>query len=607
MSYDALSSAAMADGSRVFVLIDLYFGGEPLRIAATELDVTDAAAGLDYHYTAGCDEIAFTEPFDLLDDAGAGVSISMDLHLPVDVAQLIARGEQLAGARVVVSQWVEGTDWSLRREVLDGEVSDPIYDEAGEDGAPVSLTAQPVAESIKILSPPPDHIVTGANWANATSLTEEHLGVPYPTIIGTPGVVATDLQADGRITGSTACWVDYTDDLAAGGGLSDGGGRTGLVAVIADHHVTATRVIACTDEYPTGYRFSVTNDYDAAGHPVAVLLWFQSAATTPADIYEYDLGVVYGWSSVDTDAVTVYGLGHSGIHTPMGFSSDTQIRLYISWLDPLTGGGGKVWRGRLLRDAGDVIEWALSESGRLVDWGRCAAAAPALAGFKIDARIDGFSDRYDWLMDEVIPLLPVTLAEGPQGWYYIVWRYDARPEDAVQHLDFDADPQLEIVSKVETDSSKIANDFTLSYALSVRTGNHIAVARLGDLAYSQSAPRSIPSEICRVSQLRRARLGPGAVVSSEMTTDVVYDDATAHLINRWRSYAYALAEERIVVRAPEGAVTRIERGSVVTVTRGGLYLDTCVGLVGELAHEGEMVEFPITLRRDPARDLRGAG
>ena len=598
MASDRLSPTALRT-SRTWWLIDLYFGGAPLRLAGDELDVTDAAGGVTYHYTSACDDLEVSEGMSLLSDAAGQMEVPIDLLLPVDAAALCARGIPFDGSRVVISQWVEGTDWSTRRVVLDGVVSDPQY---GEEGEPVTFSAVDLSVEETILIPAATAIVTGANWAHITGLHEEHLGLPYPIIIGKPGVVATDLQADGRITGSTAVWVDYRNELAADGVWY------GLIAVIAGHHVGATRVIVANEGSTGGTRMKVVNSYDLGGNPVAAVLWYAGYTgglyPTANGIWEYDVTTTFDPRETDSDSVEVSCLGDNLLNGSLIADGRTdnadqvQTPIHIAWLDALTGGGGMTWRGALLRKAGDVILWALSQGASPVDYGRCAAQAPFLDRFLIDAAIEARVKPGEWLRDAILPLLPVSTVSGPDGRYYIVWRYNATTADAVQHLDFDADPDMEIIGGIQVEAGDSANDITLRYAYSARTGDYIATARISADAYDPDNKRFVPSQLCRVSQDMRRRARRTPVVELEIQTDCIYDDGTALAILDWKVAALAMPKERCTVVAPLRTVSRLERGSVVTVTRAGLSLSSCVALVLDVKYiEDDGVELSLELRR----------
>lgn len=591
MSYEYLSPAALKVG-RPWWLVELYFGGSPLRLAGADLDITDSASGTTLHFIASFDDLDVNEQMELLNDSAGQNTVSLDAIFPVDVAALISQGQILDGARVTLSQWVEGTDWSLRRIVFDGIVQGPQY---GAEGEPVSFTMAQTLYSQPAVMPAPTQIVTGTTWSTITTLSEEWLGLPYPIIIGTPGVVATDIQSQGRISGSKAVWVDFGD-------VSRVSGWSGLTAVIAAHHVQTERVIVSSDDFTAGFRAKVTNGFDALGQPVAVLLWYYAYSGTGSP-YTYD-GTIghYTFSATESDSVNTYGLGHNSVHNTV--VTDVQPQLYVSWYDSINHKGSQLYRGRLLRDAGDVIRWALEQSGQPVDHGRCAAQASLLSKFKIDAVIDQPVDPWTWLRDAILPVLPVSIEAGGEGYYYRVWRWDATAADAIDHFDGDVDSDVEFLTPIKSDSQRLATDFTLRYGFCARTGETTISARVSADPFDADQPRMLPHALCVAATTRRRAQGLEPLVADVLETDVVYDDATAMAVLAWRAASRAMPLERATLRMrPERAAGK-EQGAVVTLTRARLGLSRCVALIERMTlGEADVVEVQCILRRWPGIDL----
>ena len=594
MPYEFLSASALRT-SRPWWLVELYFGGSPLRLAGADLEVTDSASGTSLHFIAAFDDLDVNEQMEILNDSAGQNTVNLDAVLPVDVAALIAQGQILDGARVTLSQWVEGTDWSLRRVVFDGIVQGPQYGMAGE---PVSLTMAQTLYSQPAVMPRPSEIVTGTTWSTITTLSEEWLGLPYPIVIGKPGVVATDLQSDGRISASKAVWVDFGD-------VSRVSGWSGLTAVIADHHVQTERVLVSSDDFLDGFRAKVTNGFDALGQPLAVLLWYYSYSGT-GNVYTYD-GTIghYTFSTTESDGTVIYGLGHNSVHNTV--VTDVQPQLYVSWYDPIGGKGSQVYRGRLLRDAGDVLRWALEKTGQPVDHGRCAAQAPLLARFKIDAVIDKPVDPWTWIRDALLPVLPVSIEAGGEGYYFRVWRWDATAADAIDHLDGDADPDVEFLAPIKSDSQRLATEFTLKYAYCARTAECIATATVGAVDFDATKKRTLPNALCLGSATRRRAQGLEPLVADTLETDVVYDDATAMAVLGWRAASRTYPQERATLRLTPDRAAGKEQGSVVTLTRSGLGLHRCVALIERMTPgAADVVELQCILRRWPGIDLGSA-
>ena len=160
----------------------------------------------------------FDNPGDLEDEAGdllspssTGRSVSFsDLFFPVDVAELIEAGHDLAAAVGEVS--IDG------RVIVRGFVSEPVYGGADE---PVSLTVADDPYNDRGLIPGATEVVQ--SFAN--SAINGDVDAPYPIIFGTPGG-----GSDAKYPGAPAPIWDRTGAtgaafsvLLAGHGMSSAG------------------------------------------------------------------------------------------------------------------------------------------------------------------------------------------------------------------------------------------------------------------------------------------------------------------------------------------------------------------------------------------------
>jgi hypothetical protein len=401
----------------------------------------------------------------------------------------------------------------------------------------------------------------------------------------------------------------------------DGGNIVGfnnITAVLAGHHVKATRVWVSTSEDPSGERFGVYNTVDDKGQPVAVLASAPdgSAPTT---------GPSTNWEVTDPDGGTTYGLGRgvtTGItpanaqgsvidasYQPFSASVDNgRFDLFVGWLnnaqDSNGGEGGMIGAdGNLIRGAGDVLHWLMRQSNKPIDHGRFAAAAPMLNGFKIDAVIDKPVKPYDFARDELLPLLPVRLATGPAGIYPVVFRYNATRAEAVFTLDADVDPRVVRTSRIRVDSSKIANHFVLEYAYSARTSRHWATAELGAGPYDTDAPEVQTSIYCRLSQQRyRYSNGKARVITKKLQSRVIYDTATAQNLLAWQARAHCFAQRTFTMTVPEKEFDWLKRGMVGIVRDSKVYVDWLMHILDVQILDNDMLGLELLYMEDPVKD-----
>lgn len=421
-------------GRRVLWLLDIEYAGQTHRLSTVDLDV--ASADGDLHYMGGIAEVVMQTALDLLGESGELLSVPLEVLMPVDVAALTTAGHDLSLATGTLSRWVEGDVWEDRLVVLTGRVSDPEY---GRQGLPVRFSLEDRIFDDAALVPEATAVVSGVttdtNW-----LSDDDLEVPYPIIIGHPGQV----RSGTRVTGSIAPWqmkATYHHRV-----------------VLAGHRVQCSYIRANNDGTTTTQVFKVEHTIDRLGREIAVLLEANGSGTGSTPV---------------TTTTFYYGLDSTGVPATFQPAVSEDAPIFIVWEDPddislggLTGEGGD-----LLRGAGDVIEYLLRKSSRRVDFGRIRAIKDRLNGFKLDFAIGERTSPWDFVRDNILPLLPVTVAAGPAGLYLVVFDYSATAEDAAGSIDEDTNPGVQLGDYIRSDGSHVANQFTLSYAHSARVSS----------------------------------------------------------------------------------------------------------------------------------------
>jgi hypothetical protein len=228
-----------------------------------------------------------------------------------------------------------------------------------------------------------------------------------------------------------------------------------------------------------------------------------------------------------------------------------------------------------------VVEWLLSRSTIPVDYGRMAAAKPALARYLLDGVISARTSPWDVLRDEILPLLPVSLVSGPAGVYVIVWHYLATAADAVLDIDADTNPAIERVERVKYDASERCNRIELAYAYSYRRQRHAARIVIGAAADQATDSTVQVHPLCE-----RSRAATGQVLDTALETAWVYDTTTAQAVVEWQAAARGLPTRTVVYQLPEAEYVHIERGMVVTLTDSTVYLGKHVALVQQVSTDG---------------------
>lgn len=434
-------------GRALVVLVDLTFAGRVYRVATMPVQVATATDVL--HYDATVDDHVWSRSLDLFSLQPEPESIVVSCVIPANVAALVAAGHSLEGSAVQVAQVrvEKGADgaavdaWESRRVCLSGRVVDAEYGVANDDGRTyIRFAAERNAYESTTQIPTTEQRVTDETWKTSGHIAGSDVDVYYPIPIGYPG--RDDSTADGWITGSIGAWIDK---------------RSGFqVLALAIGKVEATTVKLNTDNDTQGVTVNVRYTYTRDN-----LLGYESR-----DKLGTLIAVVhYRVDGYDTSLASTY-------RPPV----DASEQVFVGWP---AGSGGILWRDKVLRDAGDVAEWAMEQAGIPVDFGRFQSARAQLAWLKVDTVIDDACNSVEWLTSAVLPLLPVSLVMNENGVAPWVWNPRATRADAVCHLDCDTDPTLDPADTVKCDASNVANEFELTYSYSQRAEQYTHAARLG--------------------------------------------------------------------------------------------------------------------------------
>ena len=320
----------------------------------------------------------------------------------------------------------------------------------------------------------------------------------YPWIFGHPG--------DGAIYGSPGLWIN-TDTL-----------------LIAGHPVTTG----------TGNTVVVRNSTDAT-------------SLTPTITASED-GLGLGVTVVDISAMS---------------GSDEEDEYWIEW--STSGAGGIATHdGTVCRGAGDVLRFMMEQSAVRWDQGRIAAIVPALNLYKIDCAIVASPARrfspLQWIREQLVPILPISARQGPEGLYFALFRYDASAADAIDSIDVQLLEASREGAVAYSSPDEIANEIRLSYAPYAKEDKPARTFVLtGDDETLAQNSKAVSNLACRIS---RDRFG---LREKEVTASAIYDKPTAGRICHWLASAYALPSRTIAYSAAP-KYGYLAPGDVVTLT-----------------------------------------
>ena len=280
--------------------------------------------------------------------------------------------------------------------------------------------------------------------------------------------------------------------------------------------------------------------------------------------------------------------------------TDSTDEYWIQW-DSTGAGGAPDHDQGTIRGAGSVLRYMLEQSDVRWDRGRIAAILPALNQYKIDCAITAEPGRrfspLSWVQEHLAPILPISARQGPHGLYYSLFRYDATAQEAVGDINVDRLDATRDGAVSYSSRDQISNEIRVSYAFNAKdnkpTSTFVLTGDDGTLDADTSAVSNVP---CRVS---RDRFG---LRTLEVTTEVIYDPATAGRIASWLSYAFALPSRTIAYTCRQ-EFGYLEPGDVVTVTDTEINLSALVCLVDSVTWtEDGSVGLVLRAIDNPARE-----
>jgi hypothetical protein len=419
--------------------------------------------------------------------------------------------------------------WEKRWKILTGRLEGIEYGGADE---PVTFRLTSTAAEDRRQIPAADARVTAASWLTHHSSSGNRY---YPLVFGSPGLFTTADGTETKTSGSEALIVEYTAGQV-------------VKLLIADGEVEASTV-RIFDEDMAGESRSVTTETDGNGRTVSTVSMSGSAL---------DL---------------------------------TDLEWMVCW----DSGGGMydASRSAALERAGDVVWWLLDQSGLDVDTGRTRAAVAALNSVKIAGYVDDALSPFEVFLDHLAPLLPVSIASGPEGLYPVVWNMDATTEDAVAHIE--AGPGVIRQGRVtySRTAEAVRNEVRFDYAQRARTGEPRRAVTINGQGIDGESD-ILPSYYADVSQRRYG------LQVEDLDTRFIYEDASARRIALWKLRELAFPHRQVTYTVGQERAA-LEPGAVVTLTDSDLSISNRVCLVQSVTLDLPDVVLTLLMIEDPAR------
>jgi len=227
-------------------------------------------------------------------------------------------------------------------------------------------------------------------------------------------------------------------------------------------------------------------------------------------------------------------------------------------------GGLAMGTGETLEQAGDIVAWALRQSSLEVDAAALEAIRAPLAGFLLGGFLDQAVSPWEWLTQEILPLLPLRLIQGPRGIRPVLWRPPSAAL-AIDSLDVDRD-NVARDGRITLVGPEV-NDLAIRYAWRARTGDYLRSRRLSGSGGHLSTAAAVASY--------RAN---GRLSAPVIETEWVYRQETADRI-LLSQMEILQPRKRIAVVAPISRLSHLRPLDIVLFSDQRLYLSDAPALV----------------------------
>ena len=537
------------DTTEILSLVSITFAGRVFYWASRAITLISDEVG-PIQYEGGL-SVNWADALALFNDSPPLVSLSLKLLFPetVNVPELVSRGHDLTRATGEFSIWPDGLDTPRRYEdrvvIFSGRVITPTY---GAKNEPVSFSLEANPFEDTALIPSASEIVNITTWPDHDpDITDRY----YPIVFGSPGVYTSAEGEALTVPGSPALAV-VKPSLA------------GAKVLIAGHRVAASQVsiwyINGAGDLDGPYARDVERTTDGVGNEVSLI------PVAPA----------------------------------VGLADGTKF--WVSWERlPLPSTEG-VGTGGLVNDhydgtrtgAGEVMTYFLRRSTLDIDVGRWRAIEGYLdQRFRLSGFVDEAVQPWEYIKQNIIPLLPLSLIATGQGIAPVVWRRDATKADAVGHLT--AGATLSRLGPVNYERQNIENEIRLSFA--PRADEDIYVRTAAVVAEPSTIAGYFSTEYSRSSFLRYG------LAATSIETDIVYQNATANQILEWKHRASCFPY-RVIRYSASIRYGFLRRGDLVLLTDQEIHLEKYLAFVRDIEWKNGRPVLTLVLVDDPPREDR---
>jgi len=513
-------------------MISLDIGGRILRVSDVPCSVVDGADTL--LFAGGAPEIAGVDRFVLGGTAEEDASIELSFYASKHEHEILTEQDPTAWL-VEVALWREDTAWGDRRILAYGPMDNLSY---GNYAEPISGIVEERFSDDRGLLPPDAAVVTETTWPAPVTLPavgQPATGSVYPIVFGGPGLA---LPSDDF--GDLYGWPAFAVAFDANG----------------DNSATPCTVLL-SDGLLAGIGAASIELINASLDPS------QSFVITPS-------------AAVDGQGRVVTAVDVDGADLPIAAGDEL-------WCIAQQTVG--------LRGAGDIIRWVLEQSSIRVDFAALSETLTALNLFQFDGIINSQVSPYDFLVDDILPLLPVTMTRTGRGLSLRLWPWRGTSADIQATIGPSYGCQR--ASTVDWSSVyDVRSAYQIRYGYDLRAGEYRRLLRyVPEPAYD--TPSEIRNPWCvRADTRLNRRTGLRANWRwDEIETAMVADPATARAILDWRARRYSQALQSCQYVGPEN-LQYLRAGDVVWWADSEVSVDR-LAWVREITYRPDRTELTV--------------
>lgn len=645
--------STLEGGAAVF-LLTVEYAGATLRYSSKACEVPSSATGLTLPWRGMLPSMQVSEAIDVLSQEPQAPKISIAVPVVEPIAQWVAWGHRVDRARGELAWWVEGTTWESRQVLVSGPLRGATVPALGE---PWSFTLEPEQPGAggRILKPRRE---VSRDTAGGTVAVEEE-GKAYPMVFGGPGAeVQRKSFLTRRHAGSPArIWTESTPGTVthvllceghasqsgpvrllrrgcadpADDGFSDIERAFTLTADDLGHPITILDVSTLSAAQRTArqwwvswrraagalsvqstrrQRHSYSFAYTDAPITDFVLARFEAGdvvSTRTIDVTQDFDGVsneikyldsnnnafeYVSSGDVDETTIATYTVAES---TPIDLTGYVQLTVAASGATQGTATVSVIIERQSSRHTlGELLMWLLTRSNRRVPYGEWQGVANLLTS-PVAGYIDAEVSPWEYLLNEVLPLCPVSLRYGPSGVHPVLWRWWATADDALWDLEHGVDG---VVRLPDMRSARADAETNTEAVFEYGWDPEAQIYRLTQ--EMKSEPEGVGAGLVSSASDSgggATELGVQAYGARTLPIQsrIVYKRRTADWVMRWKLAAEGWAHRLVTVECRQSA-GHLQVGDVVTYTDADLAITSAVALVqGRELTDGGRIRLQLVL------------